>query len=236
MAHPHSLQFGELFDKFKDMAFENHVFTVGVVHDLMWMHENNVEDGFPLLYCEECRQLMNFAIKILMTIRLMGDLRISRKQAYDHFKKNRNPLVDMDTFMNNKKWFDRMRRKYPAASRWRVIFNKPTGSIQGHHISQKENTICTVLYINRNVCLLYLSVWLLPLPFPLPRRTFPLPRRLVRRRGTRCFIFTSRKYKRDVNVSFVLRGCLSLRDLQSLLHLPTESNNNGLPQLHYRVI
>ena len=43
MTHPRSLQFGELFDKFKDMAFENHVFTVGLVHDLMWVHENNVD-------------------------------------------------------------------------------------------------------------------------------------------------------------------------------------------------
>ena len=117
MTYLRNLQFGELFNKFKDTLFTNHdLFTVGLVHDLIWVYENNVEDRFPSLYCEECRRLTNFVIQMLMKKQLIGDVRISRRQAYDKYKKNKNPLVDMNTFMNNREWFAKRKKKYPAAS------------------------------------------------------------------------------------------------------------------------
>ena len=117
MTYLRNLQFGELFNKFKDTLFTNHdLFTVGLVHDLIWVYENNVEDRFLSLYCEVCRRLTNFAIQMLMKKQLVGDVIISRRQAYDKYKKNKNPLVDMNTFMNNREWFAKGKRKYPAAS------------------------------------------------------------------------------------------------------------------------
>ena len=50
---------------------------LGLVHDLMWVYENNVEDG-----------LMNFVIKILMTIRRLENL---KKTGVRELQKEQKP-------------------------------------------------------------------------------------------------------------------------------------------------